>query len=97
MHRPLDLLLGLLIALVITGCSPAVSNKDLGTIIYDIPHVQGADKPYEMPKLKSPTPEVITPDLQKADGANAHQPEAQESLQAITDSQQTPKPNPAGK
>jgi hypothetical protein len=97
MRRLFDLLLGLFIALVITGCGPAVSNKDMGKIIYEIPHVQGADKPYDMPKLESPIPEVTTPDSQKADDAETQQPEAQESKQGIPDSQQAPKPTPARK
>jgi hypothetical protein len=45
------LLFCLLIAFGIAGCGPAISEKDMGTIIYEVPKVEGADKPYEMPEL----------------------------------------------
>lgn len=39
------------IALATPGCGPAISEKDLGTVVYEIPKVKAADQPYEMPEL----------------------------------------------
>lgn len=38
------------------GCGPNLSSKDYGTVVEGIPQVQGADKPFEMPKLGPPPP-----------------------------------------
>jgi hypothetical protein len=45
--------LGLLafLAAILGGCGPALSKSDLGTVVFEIPKVAGADKPYPMPKL----------------------------------------------
>ena len=98
MHRIIALLLVLSIALAMTGCGPSVSSKDLGTIIYKIPHVQGADKPYELPKVISPTPETPTPDVQDEEGTKTGQNSAEvekEGKQAIPDKAKGPRPTPA--
>jgi hypothetical protein len=97
MRWQLNLMLGLLIGLIMTGCGPAVSNKDMGTVIYEIPHVQGADEPYKMPQINTPAPEVVTPDSQEAGSAEAQQPEAAESKQVIPDNRPIPMPTPARK
>ncbi len=44
-------LLCLLIAFLTLGCGPAISEKDMGAVIYEVPKVKGADQPYEMPEL----------------------------------------------
>lgn len=36
------------------GCGPDLTAKEFGTIVEGIPHVQGADKPFEMPELGPP-------------------------------------------
>lgn len=44
----------LLLAVLLAGCGPELSKSDLGTIIYDVPKVAGADEPYQMPQLGPP-------------------------------------------
>jgi tetratricopeptide (TPR) repeat protein len=34
------------------GCGPSVSEGDLGTIVFEVPAVPGADKPYELPRAE---------------------------------------------
>jgi hypothetical protein len=55
MRRDLALLFCVLITLVITGCSPSASDKDMGTVVNEIPKVSGADQPYDMPQLGPPS------------------------------------------
>jgi hypothetical protein len=98
MHWLLVLLLNLLIALALTGCGPALSSKDMGTIIYEIPHVQGADKPYELPKIITPHKEDANPSLEDENGAESSQHEAEkaeEHKQITPHNPQSPKPTPA--
>jgi hypothetical protein len=38
------------VLLLTAGCEPSVSKKDLGTVIYEVPKVPGADKAFEMPE-----------------------------------------------
>ena len=47
---------GLLAILLISpaGCGPAVSKEDLGTVVFELPKVPGADTPYQMPQPESP-------------------------------------------
>jgi len=45
----------LIIIFVFLGCEPTKPSKDMGTIIYEVPKVEGADKPYEMPELDPPS------------------------------------------
>jgi hypothetical protein len=97
MRWRLDLMPGLLIGLVLTGCGPAVSNKDLGTVIYEVPHVQGADEPYKLPEINTPTPEEITPDSRAKGDADTQQPETTENKQATPDNKPSPSPTPAKK
>ncbi|MGD0655548.1 MAG: hypothetical protein ABSA16_14495 [Thermoguttaceae bacterium] len=94
----LGLLFGLLIALTVIGCGPAVSSKDMGTIIYEIPRVQGADKPYELPQIITPHKEDANPSLEDENSAESSQHEAEkaeEHKQIIPDNPQSPKPTPA--
>jgi hypothetical protein len=51
MRRLFFLFVGLILAFASSGCEQPVSNKDLGTVIYEIPKVPGGDQPYELPKM----------------------------------------------
>jgi hypothetical protein len=103
MHRPLPLLLVLLIVQAMTGCGPSVSSKDMGTIIDKIPHVQGADQPYELPKVITPTAEDAIPNPQVEEGTKADQTEGEKEVkkeaeseqQALPDNTNSPRPTPA--
>jgi hypothetical protein len=44
----------LLLAALLAGCGPELSKSDLGTVIYEVPKVAGADQPYQMPQLGPP-------------------------------------------
>lgn len=35
----------------LVGCGPELSDRDLGTVVEEVPKVDGADKPYHMPQL----------------------------------------------
>ena len=49
--RLLLLLLGSQSVLLAGGCGPRLSHEDLGTVVYEIPAVPGAEKPYTVPGL----------------------------------------------
>ncbi len=53
-NRPL-FLIALLTALL-TGCGPSIDTEDLGTIVFEVPQVEGADQPYELPPEAGPLP-----------------------------------------
>lgn len=40
--------------LILGGCGPELSKSDLGNVVFEVPKVAGADKPYVMPKLGTP-------------------------------------------
>jgi hypothetical protein len=42
------------LAVVLGGCGPALAKNDLGTVVFEVPKVAGADKPYPLPKLAPP-------------------------------------------
>jgi len=42
---------GFALLVAIPGCGPNVSQSDLGTIVYEVPPVAGADEPYKYPDL----------------------------------------------
>jgi hypothetical protein len=45
----------LLAGVALGGCGPDLSKTDLGHVVYELPNVAGADKPYPMPQFdKSP-------------------------------------------
>jgi hypothetical protein len=54
-------LCSLIVGLTALGCGTTPSKEEMGTIVKDIPKVEGADKPYEMPQLVKPTPEEDDP------------------------------------
>ncbi len=39
---------------VFCGCDSGVPTEDLGTMVFEVPEVPGADEPYEMPELGPP-------------------------------------------
>lgn len=46
------------LGLLLSGCGPAVSPNELGTVVYTVPDVPGAEKPYSIPDIPPP-PEVV--------------------------------------
>ena len=36
------------------GCGPQLSQSDLGTMVFELPQVAGAEEPYKMPQLGPP-------------------------------------------
>ena len=48
------------------GCEPTVSREELGQIVYEMPAVPGAERPYELPDLNAPA-EPTVPDAAAAD------------------------------
>ena len=44
-------ILGLLCLLAVPGCERRVSNDELGTVVFTLPDVPGADKPPPTPEL----------------------------------------------
>lgn len=53
MH-PLSLVI--LFVAILSGCSPAIDTKDMGTIVFEVPQVTGADQPYKLPPEAGPAP-----------------------------------------
>lgn len=47
-------LAALIVLMCLTGCGPELSQQDLGHVVYEVPKVAGADKPYPMPELGPP-------------------------------------------
>jgi hypothetical protein len=43
-----------ILLLFLNGCGPAWSKQDLGTVVFEVPKVAGADQPYRMPQLGPP-------------------------------------------
>ena len=81
MHRLLALLLVLLIAPAMTGCGPSVSSKEMGTVLYKIPHVQGADKPYELHKTIMPSAGTNVPNSPDGEGTKTGHDEVEKEGQ----------------
>jgi hypothetical protein len=62
MRTGLALLLGVFLTLpLLSGCGPALSEEDLGTVVFDVPEVPGADEPYPFPDSDA-EPEPDSPD-----------------------------------
>jgi len=47
---------GIFVGVAVFGCRPSISESDLGTIVYEVPTVAGADAPFPYPKLPPPAP-----------------------------------------
>ena len=43
-----------ILLLFLSGCGLALSRQDLGTVVFEVPKVAGADEPYRMPELGPP-------------------------------------------
>jgi hypothetical protein len=41
----------LLTSAVLAGCEPKLPEQQFGQIIYDVPKVKGADRPYPLPQI----------------------------------------------
>jgi hypothetical protein len=98
MHRLIALLVVLLIVPAMTGCGPSVSSKEMGTILYKIPHVQGADKPYELPQIIMPSAETDISNSLDEEGTKTGQGAVEnegDREQAIPDNKKGPRPTPA--
>lgn len=54
MQPRLSLLTMLLTAPLLNGCESASPPSDLGSVVFEVPRVQGADEPYPMPQLGPP-------------------------------------------
>jgi hypothetical protein len=39
-------------SLLATGCGPAVPDRQLGSVVYEVPEVPGAKDPYQLPAAK---------------------------------------------
>ena len=53
-------------SLVAVGCDPPLDPKEYGEILDELPKVEGADKPYPLPKLVDPAekqPPAIGPQV----------------------------------
>lgn len=49
------LLFGLvLVAFAASGCGPSVTEEELGTVVYEVSELPGADQPYELPEQAYP-------------------------------------------
>ncbi|MGD9720221.1 MAG: hypothetical protein AB7O59_07685 [Pirellulales bacterium] len=58
-RRPIGLAcgVGLLLVLVsLNGCAPQLDPATYGKVIYEVPKVQGAEKPYPLPELEGAGP-----------------------------------------
>jgi hypothetical protein len=44
----------LLASAVLLGCEPKLDEQQYGQIIYDVPKINGADRPYPLPQLEDP-------------------------------------------
>lgn len=58
MRRWFSLLLLLALPVSPVGCGPALSKTDLGTVVFEIPKVPGADTAYRMPQLEGLPPQA---------------------------------------
>jgi hypothetical protein len=47
----------LMLLTLMGGCGPKLSQRDLGTVVFELPKIAGAEGPYPMPQLQS-QPEV---------------------------------------
>lgn len=45
-----------LLITALTGCGPSIDTTDLGTVVFEVPAVAGADQPYELPPEAGPLP-----------------------------------------
>ncbi len=43
---------------ILPGCGPAVSQQELGNVVFTVPDVPGAETPYSIPDVPPP-PEVV--------------------------------------
>ncbi len=46
----------LLLIATLSGCGPSIDTSDLGTIVFEVPQVPGADQPFQLPPEAGPSP-----------------------------------------
>jgi hypothetical protein len=76
------IVLGALFGITTTGCGPNVSRSDLGTIVFEVPTVAGAEEPYRLPDIPPPPPgssvaermRMLAPPDSPSGGSDAGQP-----------------------
>lgn len=56
MNRSWLFVLGVSLGLATAGCGPAVSDRELGEVIFEVPQVPGSEAAYVLPPVK-PTAE----------------------------------------
>ncbi|OHB86212.1 MAG: hypothetical protein A2V98_13205 [Planctomycetes bacterium RBG_16_64_12] len=57
MRTFLGFLLGIALIIPITsGCGPSLTEEDLGTVVFDVGQLPGADVPYELPDSSTTAP-----------------------------------------
>jgi hypothetical protein len=39
--------------IIVVGCGPAVPEKELGTVLYEVPKVPGSEDAYELPEVQA--------------------------------------------
>ena len=50
MRALVGLSLGIVLLLFVTpGCGPSLSEEELGTVVYDVQQIPGADEPFPIP------------------------------------------------
>ena len=91
--------LGILILLLITpGCGPSLSEEELGTVIYDLEQVPGADEPYLFPESppESEAESALEPEL-ASEPESKSEPEADSKPEGDSepDSESEPERQPA--
>jgi len=45
---------GAVVLVLVAGCAPELDPQQYGQVIYEVPRVEGADKPYPLPQLETP-------------------------------------------
>jgi len=51
-----------LAAAVLPGCGPNLSEEELGTVVFEVPDVPGAEEPYQLPSVATPAPAPPAPE-----------------------------------
>lgn len=55
----------ILLCATLCGCEPELTPERYGKVIYNLPHIEGADRPYPLPQLEELSP---SPTSEPADG-----------------------------
>lgn len=63
----------------VVGCGPGVERKDLGEVVFKVPEIPGAEKPFPLPQLEAPS------EVAADSAAQAVTPEPTEPADATVD------------